>query len=373
MKTTLHLAALLLALLPFTSTAQFNSADVDYWVGSGSNTALLVVDFHDNSWDSCYAWGYRYDGIKTGEDILNDVAAADPNLDVAIAGFLNDITYGSHAGIGSNPAWWGTYTGTDVGSLAQNGGITDTLVNGEWFACSYTDFSPEVLPGGPITAFEPVMIDDVAIDFWVGSGNETSVLIVDFLDGSGASSFAWGYRHDGTKTGEDMLNDVAAADASLNVGIAGFLNDITYSTYAGIGSNPSWWGTWTATNFGNWEMNAGITAAIVDGEMFACSYTDFAPAIRPGTPEVAVRVNENVQATIAVFPQPANDVLNIVLETAAAQPIRLFDMTGKLVLEASSTDANAIGTGNTVVYIGDLSAGVYVLEVGTARRKIVKK
>ena len=114
-------------------------------------------------------------------------------------------------------------------------------------------------------------------------------------------------------------------------------------------------------------MNASVSTPIVDGEIFGCSFTDFNPAVRPNAPQVAVSVEENTTATIAVFPQPANDVLNIALETADAQAIRIFDMTGKLVIEATSNSTN------TAVIVADLSAGVYVLEVGAARRKIVKK
>lgn len=371
MKTTLRFAALLLALMPFTSKAQFTFSDVTYWIGSGADSALLVVDFHDSYWDSSYAWGYRYDGIKTGEDMLNDVASDDSNLSVSIAGFLNDITYGPHSGIGSNPAWWGTYSGTDASSLAQNGGITDTLVSGQWFACSYTDFAPEVLPGNPIPAFEPIGIDDISshVDFWIGTGLQTSVLAIDFHDGTGGSSFTWGYRHDGSKTAEDMLNDIAAADGGLSVAIAGFLNDITYNSYAGIGSSPAWWSTWTATNLGNWEQNIGIGTAIVDGEIFGCSYTDFAPVLRPSSPSPAldVSVEENVESVIAVYPQPAENVLNISLKSADAERIRLYDLTGKIVLEKLNTSTAV------TLNIAELAAGVYVLEVGTTRRKIVKK
>ncbi len=56
---------------PYTS---FNFSDIDYWVGTGSNEAALVVDFKTSSGDASYAWGYKWDGTATGEDMFRAIA-----------------------------------------------------------------------------------------------------------------------------------------------------------------------------------------------------------------------------------------------------------------------------------------------------------
>jgi hypothetical protein len=48
--------------------------DVQYWVGSGSQEALLVLDWKDGKAPESLVWGYRYDGAKTAEDMLRAVA-----------------------------------------------------------------------------------------------------------------------------------------------------------------------------------------------------------------------------------------------------------------------------------------------------------
>ena len=43
----------------------FSAAEVAFWVGAGTNEAVLVVDFNDSATTECWAWGYRFDGNKT--------------------------------------------------------------------------------------------------------------------------------------------------------------------------------------------------------------------------------------------------------------------------------------------------------------------
>ena len=50
--------------------AQFNAADVKYFVGTGNKTAYLVVDFNDDYEPNSYVWGYRFNDTNlTMEDL----------------------------------------------------------------------------------------------------------------------------------------------------------------------------------------------------------------------------------------------------------------------------------------------------------------
>ncbi len=54
------------------------------------------------------------------------------------------------------------------------------------------------------------------IQFWVGSGANRAAMVLDWDDTSAADeSLVWGYRWDGTATGEDMLRSVLEADTRL--------------------------------------------------------------------------------------------------------------------------------------------------------------
>jgi hypothetical protein len=52
------------------------------WVGTGSNSAALVIDWDNGSGaaDTSLVWGYHWDGIENGEQMLAAVVAADPHL-----------------------------------------------------------------------------------------------------------------------------------------------------------------------------------------------------------------------------------------------------------------------------------------------------
>ncbi|MBN1855194.1 MAG: hypothetical protein JW829_20855 [Pirellulales bacterium] len=67
-------------------------ADIEFWAGSGSNEAALVVDWVENSSsDESLAWGYRWDGNAYGEDILMAIVEADPRLFIKIQGWGGDL------------------------------------------------------------------------------------------------------------------------------------------------------------------------------------------------------------------------------------------------------------------------------------------
>ena len=64
------------------------------------------------------------------------------------------------------------------------------------------------------TAHAAISLDDV--QFWTGTGNNRAALVIDFNDAKApAESLVWGYRWNGSATGEDMLRAVIAADLRL--------------------------------------------------------------------------------------------------------------------------------------------------------------
>jgi hypothetical protein len=70
---------------------QINSFDnIQYWVGSGLNRAALVLQWNDGLTPVSIAWGYRWDGVVTGIDMLRAIAGSthieDPAGDPAGSG-----------------------------------------------------------------------------------------------------------------------------------------------------------------------------------------------------------------------------------------------------------------------------------------------
>jgi hypothetical protein len=76
-----------------------NLEDIQFWVGSGANESALVINFNDGSSRPSFAWGFRWDGIATGAEMVAAIAAADTNLSILFGGtiesgfFLTSVTY----------------------------------------------------------------------------------------------------------------------------------------------------------------------------------------------------------------------------------------------------------------------------------------
>src|SRR5580704_19564445 len=65
----------------------FGFSDITNWTGTGSNEAALLIDFQDGTTYPALVWGYRWDGTATGEQMIQAVAAADPDLTVQITSY----------------------------------------------------------------------------------------------------------------------------------------------------------------------------------------------------------------------------------------------------------------------------------------------
>jgi hypothetical protein len=113
--------ALFLSLLA-TASAQaaalvYNVNDVQFWVGSGPNEAVIILDWQDGKHlpgdpaGQAIAWGYRWSGTQgtpTDYDALLAIDAADPRLQLKFTTFSET---------GSQPFFFGAYY-----DLNSNGG-----------------------------------------------------------------------------------------------------------------------------------------------------------------------------------------------------------------------------------------------------------
>lgn len=106
MTKTLLFAALAASLAPALLPATISSFDdIDFWTGTGSSRAALVIDFKDGTARESFAWGYRFDGNPSGASMILDIVAADPSLSMTHSGsatsdfFFSSLSYsgdGSH-------------------------------------------------------------------------------------------------------------------------------------------------------------------------------------------------------------------------------------------------------------------------------------
>ncbi len=112
---------------PPDATISFN--EILYWVGEGSNEAVMAVNWADTA----LAWGYRWNGDATVADMMSGIAAADPRFSYTASGFLDDINYldsaaGMTTPLGITPGnYWESYN-----NGFMDMGLTQLLNNGDF-------------------------------------------------------------------------------------------------------------------------------------------------------------------------------------------------------------------------------------------------
>ena len=86
------LACLMLLVRPAAGGMVESFEDINYWVGAGENSSALVLDWDGHGdQDFSLTWGFRWDGIATGEDMLQAILRADSRLFAKIGSFGNQI------------------------------------------------------------------------------------------------------------------------------------------------------------------------------------------------------------------------------------------------------------------------------------------
>ena len=75
--------------------AQVSFSDIQTWVGSGQNQAAFVIDWKSGATPQSQVWGYRWDGVSTGSEMINAIVAADNRLYREWAsGYVNEFVFG---------------------------------------------------------------------------------------------------------------------------------------------------------------------------------------------------------------------------------------------------------------------------------------
>lgn len=224
--------------------------NIQYWVGTGENSATFTLHFNNAATPVSLVWGYRwddpYDDYTVGM-MMEEIAEADPRVsfDGLEYGFLNgysyiDSTYNLTAPTGSN------YAGFIVNDEVANYGCNvQPLADGDaiaWMDADYDFFSGDInlgptdtiyvtAPSGDMPDPHPVVRPFAAEDilYWVGSGDTGSVVVVSWDDESGDEvALAWGvrYERDSYPTVLDLLDSIQAADTRFSYSVRRYMGEV---------------------------------------------------------------------------------------------------------------------------------------------------
>lgn len=118
------------------------------------------------------------------------------------------------------------------------------------------------------TTTRAATLDDV--QFWVGSGTNRAILVIDWADGLGPEALFWGYQWNGNATGLDMLLAVVRADSRLfahlgqygwGTAVFGLGYDRDGDTFFGVNPDPGFDALGVA-----WSLNPNDGRTAVDLE-----------------------------------------------------------------------------------------------------------
>jgi len=147
------------------------------------------------------------------------------------------------------------------------------------------------------------------------------------------------------------------------VTLADHLNDLRPSTYSTDNTN---WVQKTVTLTAPTDATAFRFEARTNAEGTGGGFIYFDDFTIIKT--VTASTTENNIEGLNIFPNPANDVLNITSNSTADKNVQLFDLTGKKVLDVTTVSQ---------VNVSTLKAGIYVAKINeagkTATRKVIIK
>jgi hypothetical protein len=351
-----RITLLLLFLFSQVLFAQFSASDVKYFIGEGTQTAYLVVDFKDGTADRSYAWGIRFNSTDeiSGSQMLQMIAIVEPKFNFEISsGFLDMISFNSHLQESGDDYWslWTSSFGPAAFDAA--GWMSSDLEDGGWYGASYGFSNPEMQPpANPIAAYSSQWFTNTDITSWQGTGVNKSVVVVDFgTDTNGvANSFAVGLKYDGTLSGEAILTAVQSYITEFTF----VMNSLAVSTITfGTNTQTGMWNVFQGTNLADWKNKTTLSqVTLANNQWLGLGYGTRRPFIPQEMSTYLATPTLVKSILVKLYPNPTLNILNVSSNQELLN-LRILDQNGRIVKEVKETTFD----------VSDLKTGIYVLQI----------
>ena len=246
---------------PTPEDATISANDIIYWIGSGDESAIFVLNIDTTS----VAWGYHFDADDepTIDDMIADIDAADPRLAYTVSWETDEYTfyYVNHPLklIGDNFRF--KVNGSLASALEEFEDydladsmivVVSTLAGDVW----NTPIVPATVATMPVDA----TISAEEILYWVGEGSNEAVIAINW--GVPDTALAWGLRFNGNLTVTTALQALVAGESRLTTNTAMSTFDYNDGTVnLSFQNNPN--------NFMQFILNgnsqAGLSSPVTDG------------------------------------------------------------------------------------------------------------
>ncbi len=391
--------------------ATIAASAIQYWVGEGSDSLVFAVNWGNP--DTALAWGLKFDGPLTISGALAAVCAADERLSSndpfttitfvdgdllldfdTVSAFTNVPQFILNGNGNVNPG-----TSVENGDFLKIGESHygfgfDSIMGFAMGVVWPTEIHPVNVPAADTV--QPVHPNDATIAadqilYWVGSGNNSVILAVNWAD----TALAWGYRFsDSSITVDSVMNDIAAADPRFSYTASnGWLLDIVFDNGEDSLHNAVL-GNWMSTVNGNSSISWGMSSSLANGDIFkwgdmavATNFdsiyvvdsaygnywmfssvftTEVHPVSVPDTTHEGISTVADVE--VSVYPNPATEWVNVRFgalgnDTEAA----MYDLNGRRLF-VRTIEAGATGMR---IDTNAMPNGIYMLRIGAASAKVV--
>lgn len=362
----------------------YTEDDVYYFVGEGSHTAYVVVDFNDGSIDHSFTWGVHFEGEDlTINDALLQIQQEDANFSIEETFYdemgyaLDDIYYNNHAGIAGNPGYWASLTGNNLTDFVGNMGLADPLEDGKWYGFTFDGFDDDFNPIAPTFKYAAYNADWLSledVEGWYGEGTNQTLITLDFVnEDAEVSTYAFGVHFSqATLTAEEALEIIAADNEDLSYSLNNDqLVEVQFKDLEATETATDYWQAFVGNNMSDYvPAENGTATEIENGQIFGFSFGN-EQVRRPYIPMIIDGPNLGVDgwdfaADLKIYPNPVASELHID-SNSAVQQLQVFDMQGRLVLTGQNTTLNvsALSTGNYFIRITG--------ENGSVTKQFIKK
>ena len=254
----------------------FSSNDIQFWCGTGSNEAVVIVAWDDLTDPIALAWGVRWNGTnEVALDLLDSIAAHDSRFTFTYNySLLGDVEYAENGNTLSSPTnYWCFYKN---GSWAMNAYGDEQVDDGDVIELSadcYFSMTTATAAIDPNASNDTIVTPDTnsiaasEILNWVGTGNSQCIIAVNWAD----SCLAWGVRFNDSITLQAAMDSIACEDYRFSYVPGSWgISDIRFFDYEGtdlaLSVSPDGFNYWWC-NLNGWASQMSYDLQmLVDGD-----------------------------------------------------------------------------------------------------------
>lgn len=264
--------------------SQINPEGIKYWLGSGTDSSFVVLNFNNQYNNTNRIWGYLSDGSSTVEDVLNELSN-DPNVILTITSDAIDVvTMGYTTGQSNDTALWRlSKSDVDLNTWTDNLLFTDVIghedVLGLSFDADNQGGSDYLNPVGDILYQEsPDFMDSeiLGVNSFYGKGEFETIVVFDFNHEGVDSSIAYGIRFNTGDRLIEALNLIVSQDPKFSFVGDQYISTIGYDTI--LKETPldyaQYWSVYSndlSDNEGSYT-NSGNFTTLEEGHYYSYSY-----------------------------------------------------------------------------------------------------